>query len=142
MNRNDEHLSAEDIYLAVHSGAPKIGLTTVYRTLNLLKDLGVSIRPVPLGGGDASSTVRHKDAWWVSYGGEADTSVLATALGYPTIVMIELGGGTVTIIGDGRLMLDESLESEFKGAPDNIRFILDLVEDLRIRQEHEIASRY
>ncbi len=41
LSRNDEHLSAEDIYLAVHSGAPKIGLTTVYRTLNTLSHRGL-----------------------------------------------------------------------------------------------------
>jgi hypothetical protein len=108
----------------------------------LLSDLGFSVEPVPLGGGDADSRVRHKDAWWVSYGGEADTSVLATALGYPTIVMMDLGDGTITLIGDGRLLLDESLESEFKGTPDNIRFVLDLVENLRNRQGHEIVSGY
>jgi len=31
-----EHLSAEDIYHKVHSAYPSIGLTTVYRTLELL----------------------------------------------------------------------------------------------------------
>jgi hypothetical protein len=105
-----------------------------------LPDLGFSIGPVPLGGGEMSSTVRHKEAWPVSYGGDADTSVLATALGYPTIVTARLGEGTVTVIGDGRLVLDEGLESEFEGSPDNIRLIVDLVEDLGKKEEHEIAS--
>ncbi|MFH1314381.1 MAG: hypothetical protein ABIJ00_14285 [Candidatus Eisenbacteria bacterium] len=108
----------------------------------LLSDLGFSVEPVPLGGGDAGSRVRHKDAWWVSYGGEADTSVLATTLGYPTIVKMEMGLGTVTVIGDGKLFLDESLESEFKGTPENTRFVLDLVGNLRDRHEHEIVSGY
>jgi hypothetical protein len=108
----------------------------------LSSDLGYSIEPVPLGGGDAGSRVRHKDAWWVSYAGEADTSILATAFGYPTIVMMELGDGTVTAVGDGRLLLDENLETEFKGTSENIRFVLDLIGSLRDRQGHEIASGY
>lgn len=36
-----EHLSAEDIYLKVHAKKPSIGLTTVYRTLELLVNIGM-----------------------------------------------------------------------------------------------------
>ncbi len=36
MNKTAKHLSAEEIYIAVHKGYTKIGLTTIYRTLNLL----------------------------------------------------------------------------------------------------------
>lgn len=36
-----EHLSAEDIYIKVHSSCPTIGLTTVYRTLDVLVGLGI-----------------------------------------------------------------------------------------------------
>ena len=107
---------------------------------NLLADLGFSIGHTPLGGGGTSSIVKHKAAWPVSYGGDADTSVLATAFGYPTVVTAQVGGGTVTVIGDGRLMLDEALEGEFNGSPDNIRFIVDLVDNLGRKQGHEIAS--
>ena len=35
------HLSAEDIYLKVHPKYPNIGLTTVYRTLDILSELGM-----------------------------------------------------------------------------------------------------
>ncbi len=35
------HLSAEDIYIKVHPKYPNIGLTTVYRTLDVLSDLGM-----------------------------------------------------------------------------------------------------
>jgi Fur family ferric uptake transcriptional regulator len=35
------HLSAEDIYGIVKSSNPEIGLATVYRTLELLADIGV-----------------------------------------------------------------------------------------------------
>jgi Fur family ferric uptake transcriptional regulator len=41
LNKTNEHLSAEDIYFAVHKEYPNIGLTTVYRTLELLVQLGL-----------------------------------------------------------------------------------------------------
>ena len=41
LSNTTEHLSAEDIYLAVHKVYPGIGLTTVYRTLELLVNLGL-----------------------------------------------------------------------------------------------------
>ena len=40
LGQTAEHLSAEDIYLAVHKFYPNIGLTTVYRNLELLVDRG------------------------------------------------------------------------------------------------------
>ena len=36
-----KHLSAEDIYMAVHKNYPGIGLTTVYRTLDILSEAGI-----------------------------------------------------------------------------------------------------
>ena len=36
LSRTSRHLSAEDIFLAVHKVYPAIGLTTIYRTLELL----------------------------------------------------------------------------------------------------------
>jgi Fur family ferric uptake transcriptional regulator len=41
LSDSDDHLSAEDIYLIVHGIYPAIGLTTVYRTLDLLVNMGV-----------------------------------------------------------------------------------------------------
>ena len=35
------HMSAEDIYMKIHTAYPNVGLTTVYRTLELLFDLGM-----------------------------------------------------------------------------------------------------
>ena len=35
------HLSAEEVYLRVHKEYPAIGLTTVYRTLDLLEEMGI-----------------------------------------------------------------------------------------------------
>jgi len=41
LSNSDGHLSAEDIYITVHNLYPAIGLTTVYRTLDLLVQMGV-----------------------------------------------------------------------------------------------------
>ncbi|MBN2737244.1 MAG: transcriptional repressor [Spirochaetales bacterium] len=37
LTATDEHLSAEDIFFRIHSKDPSIGLTTVYRTLELFE---------------------------------------------------------------------------------------------------------
>jgi len=44
LGKTAEHLSAEDIYLAVHKFYPNIGLTTVYRNLELLVEMGLVVR--------------------------------------------------------------------------------------------------
>ncbi|OPX33745.1 hypothetical protein B1H10_05175 [candidate division KSB1 bacterium 4484_188] len=44
LSTTTDHLSAEDIYLAVHGDYPGIGLTTVYRTLELLIEMGLVYR--------------------------------------------------------------------------------------------------
>ena len=41
LNTNSKHLSADDIYFSLHKKYPGIGLTTVYRTLELLYQMGV-----------------------------------------------------------------------------------------------------
>lgn len=41
LERADSHLCAEDIYMAVHKEYPNIGLTTVYRTLDMLGKMGM-----------------------------------------------------------------------------------------------------
>ena len=41
VNSKDKHLSAEDIYMKVHDSYPAIGLTTIYRTLEILVDMGI-----------------------------------------------------------------------------------------------------
>ena len=41
LSNTSKHLSAEEIYLAVHRIYPAVGLTTVYRTLELLVRLGI-----------------------------------------------------------------------------------------------------
>jgi len=37
----DAHLSAEDIYMKIHSVYPAIGLTSIYRTLDILVNIGM-----------------------------------------------------------------------------------------------------
>jgi len=41
LSKTDQHLSAEDIYMKVHKICPGIGLTTVYRTLDILAEMGL-----------------------------------------------------------------------------------------------------
>ncbi len=44
LSETEEHLSAEDIYMKVHKIYPNIGLTTVYRTLEILTQMGMVIK--------------------------------------------------------------------------------------------------
>jgi len=39
--KSEVHLSAEDIYMKVHPKYPNVGLTTIYRTLDVLSSLGM-----------------------------------------------------------------------------------------------------
>ena len=39
-----EHLSAEDIYMKVHPAYPAIGLTSVYRTIEVLVNMGLAYK--------------------------------------------------------------------------------------------------
>jgi len=41
---NPKHLSAEEIFLSVHKNYPGIGLATVYRTLDLLTQMGLILK--------------------------------------------------------------------------------------------------
>lgn len=41
LEREEDHLSAEDVFLLVKEKAPEIGLATVYRTLELLSELKI-----------------------------------------------------------------------------------------------------
>lgn len=41
LSESDQHVSAEDIYIKVHPRCPNVGLTTVYRTLDILAGLGL-----------------------------------------------------------------------------------------------------
>ena len=52
LTQSDEHLSAEDIYLQVHQTCPSVGLTTVYRTLEVLVGMGL-VHKLDFGDGRA-----------------------------------------------------------------------------------------
>ncbi len=41
LSKSEGHLSAEDIYMKIHPRHPNIGLTTIYRTLDVLSSLGM-----------------------------------------------------------------------------------------------------
>jgi Fur family ferric uptake transcriptional regulator len=41
LSKADKHLSADDIYMKVHPKYPNIGLTTIYRTLDILANVGL-----------------------------------------------------------------------------------------------------
>ena len=41
LNKTSKHLSAEDVYMAVRRSYSNVGLTTVYRTLELLVQMGL-----------------------------------------------------------------------------------------------------
>ncbi len=44
LERHKGHLSAEEIYRVIHKIYPSIGLTTIYRTLNVLVEMGLVSR--------------------------------------------------------------------------------------------------
>lgn len=44
LSKANKHLSAEDIYMRVHPGHPNIGLTTIYRTLDILVNIGIILK--------------------------------------------------------------------------------------------------
>lgn len=56
----DEHLSAEDVYMLVKNQYPDIGLATVYRTLDLLAELGV-LQKNDFGDGRSRYEFSNKD---------------------------------------------------------------------------------
>ncbi|WP_025728579.1 Fur family transcriptional regulator [Atopobacter phocae] len=41
LDKDEEHLSAEEIYMLLKANYPSIGLATVYRTLDILTEIGV-----------------------------------------------------------------------------------------------------
>jgi Fur family transcriptional regulator, ferric uptake regulator len=44
LSKTDKHLSADEIYMQAHTENPDIGLTTVYRTMDLLEQTGIVIK--------------------------------------------------------------------------------------------------
>ncbi|WP_139489262.1 ferric iron uptake transcriptional regulator [Brevibacillus dissolubilis] len=61
LENEEDHLSAEDVYLLVKEKAPEIGLATVYRTLELLSELRI-IHKMNFGDGVARYDLRDDNA--------------------------------------------------------------------------------
>jgi len=60
LSRTTEHLTAKDIYGALYSLYPGLGLTTVYRTLELLHRLGF-VHKVAAGDGQSRYALKRED---------------------------------------------------------------------------------
>lgn len=61
LENEEDHLSAEDVYLLIKEKSPEIGLATVYRTLELLSDLKI-IHKINFGDGVARYEFRAEGA--------------------------------------------------------------------------------
>jgi hypothetical protein len=53
-----------------------------------------------------------------------------------------IGAGSITVIADGRGLMDENLESEWSGDPVNINFIIGLIDDLKENAGYAKAQAY
>lgn len=60
LEENEDFLTAEDLYLQVHEQHPGIGLATVYRTLQLLVEIGAVAR-IETGEGKARFKLARAD---------------------------------------------------------------------------------
>jgi Fur family ferric uptake transcriptional regulator len=60
LNNSSRHMSAKEIYAALYSMYPGIGLTTVYRTLELLYRLGF-VQKVSSGDGQSRYELKSED---------------------------------------------------------------------------------
>ncbi|GEL08479.1 Fur family transcriptional regulator [Salisediminibacterium halotolerans] len=61
LENEDDHLSAEDVYMLVKEKYPEIGLATVYRTLELLTELKI-VDKINFGDGVSRYDLRQEGA--------------------------------------------------------------------------------
>lgn len=61
LEHEEDHLSAEDVYLLVKEKSPEIGLATVYRTLELLSELKI-VDKINFGDGVSRFDLRQEGA--------------------------------------------------------------------------------
>ena len=61
LENEQDHLSAEDVFMLVKDKAPEIGLATVYRTLELLSELHV-LEKINFGDGVARYDLRNMNS--------------------------------------------------------------------------------
>jgi len=62
LNRSSKHPTAEDVFFTVHARCPAIGLTTVYRTLESLEEMGI-IRKLDFGDGRSRYEISGGPRW-------------------------------------------------------------------------------
>ena len=60
LNRSSKHMSAKEIYASLHKSYPGMGLSTVYRTLDLLTKLGIATK-LSLSGGQSRYEIKSKE---------------------------------------------------------------------------------
>jgi Fur family ferric uptake transcriptional regulator len=66
LSKTSKHLSAEDIYVAVRRTYPAIGLTTVYRTLEVLVGMGI-VSKLNFGEGRSRYELRNHELQQVQH---------------------------------------------------------------------------
>src|SRR5690625_4424224 len=78
LEREEDHLSAEEVFLLVKEKAPEIGLATVYRTLELLSELKI-VDKINFGDGVSRYDLRkegverfHHNMVWMECGSEEE----------------------------------------------------------------------
>jgi Fur family ferric uptake transcriptional regulator len=59
LSRSQKHMSAKEIYASLHRSYPGIGLSTVYRTLDLLARMGI-VAKLSLGDGQSRYEFKSK----------------------------------------------------------------------------------
>ena len=59
MSKSSKHLSAKEIYASLHKSYPNMGLSTVYRTLDLLARMGI-VAKLSLGDGQSRYEFKSK----------------------------------------------------------------------------------
>ena len=60
LNRSSKHMSAKEIYASLYKSYPGMGLTTVYRTLDLLARMGI-ITKLTLGDGQSRYEFKSRE---------------------------------------------------------------------------------
>jgi Fur family ferric uptake transcriptional regulator len=59
LSQSSKHLSAKEIYAALHRSYPGLGLSTVYRTLDLLARMGI-VTKIAIGDGQSRYELKSK----------------------------------------------------------------------------------
>ncbi len=60
LSRSSKHMSAKEIYASLYKSCPGMGLSTIYRTLDLLTKMGIATR-LSLGDGQSRYEFRSKE---------------------------------------------------------------------------------